>query len=81
MVNIAFFGTPDFAVPSLDGLLQFCHENKHNLSFIVCQPDKPAKRGKHLQMPAIKLFAQKNDLKILQPHTLKKASAEGEDFF
>lgn len=81
MVNVAFFGTPDFAVPSLDGLLQFCRANKYNLSFVVCQPDKPARRGKHLHMPAIKIYAQENGLTILQPHTLKKASKDGDDFF
>lgn len=60
-------GTPEFAVQSLDILLQ----NKYNVVAVVTVPDKPAGRGQQLQQSAIKKYALANNLKILQPAKLK----------
>ncbi len=60
-------GTPEFAVPSLDKLLQAgC-----NIVGVITAPDKPGGRGLNLQQSAIKKFALEKGLKILQPEKLK----------
>lgn len=60
-------GTPEFAVPSLDKLLQ----EGYNIVAVITAPDKPAGRGMQLQQSAIKKFALLKGLKILQPEKLK----------
>lgn len=60
-------GTPEFAVASLDALIQ----NNYNVVGVITVPDKPAGRGQKIQMSAVKEFALKHDLKILQPTNLK----------
>ncbi len=64
---IIFMGTPDFAVASLKVLV----ENGFNIAAVVTSPDKPAGRGMQLQKSAVKIFAEKNNLHILQPINLK----------
>ncbi|MDE3124395.1 MAG: methionyl-tRNA formyltransferase, partial [Bacteroidota bacterium] len=60
-------GTPDFAVASLQALLQAgC-----NIVGVVTAPDKPAGRGMQIQQSAVKQYAEANGLKILQPEKLK----------
>jgi len=65
--RIVFMGTPEFAVASLDKLLQ----DGYSIGAVVTAPDKPAGRGKKLQASAIKQFAEANGLKVLQPEKLK----------
>lgn len=60
-------GTPDFAVPSLDVLVQ----NNFNVVGVITAPDKPAGRGQQLQQSAVKKYALENRLTILQPEKLK----------
>jgi len=60
-------GTPEFAVASLDALIQ----NNYNVVGVITVPDKPAGRGQKIQMSAVKEFALKRDLKLLQPTNLK----------
>ena len=62
-------GTPEFAVPSLDKLLQA----GYNVVGVVTAPDKPAGRGMNLQQSAVKKFALEKGLKILQPKKLKSS--------
>jgi len=81
MIHFAFFGTPEFALPSLEGVHQFCLKNKHQLSMVICQPDKPAHRGKQLHIPPVKVYANQHQLPILQPQTLKKDVKDGDAFF
>ncbi len=81
MANFAFFGTPEFAVPALQGLQQFCLNNEHTIAMVVCQPDKPSHRGKKIHAPAVKEVAVKYDLPIYQPASLKKDSQSGEEFY
>jgi methionyl-tRNA formyltransferase len=60
-------GTPEFAVPSLDKLLQ----SEYNIVGVITAPDKPAGRGMNVQQSAIKKFAAEKGLQILQPVKLK----------
>lgn len=60
-------GTPEFAVESLKILV----ENKFNVVAVVTAPDKPAGRGQQIQQSAVKEFAVKHNLKVLQPTNLK----------
>ena len=60
-------GTPDFAVPSLDALVQ----GGYNVVGVVTMPDKPAGRGHHLQPSPVKEYAVAHGLPVLQPEKLK----------
>ena len=60
-------GTPEFAVPSLEKLLQA----GYNIVGVITAPDRPAGRGLQLQQSAVKKFAQEKGLKILQPEKLR----------
>ena len=66
-IRIVFMGTPEFAVPSLEKLLQAGYD----IVGVITAPDKPAGRGLQLQQSAVKKFAEENGLKILQPEKLK----------
>lgn len=66
-MKIVFLGTPDFAVASLDILVK----NKFDIVGVITVPDKPAGRGMKLQESAVKKYALKAGLKILQPSNLK----------
>ncbi len=67
--KILFMGTPDFAVESLNVL----YENGFNIACVITAPDKPAGRGKKIQMSAVKKYALDNNLRLLQPTNLKNA--------
>ncbi|MBW2478557.1 MAG: methionyl-tRNA formyltransferase [Deltaproteobacteria bacterium] len=60
-------GTPDFAVPALQALIQ----NGYHVPLVVTQPDRPKGRGRKLVAPPVKLKALELDLEVLQPSTLK----------
>lgn len=66
-LKIVFFGTPKFAVASLDSLVK----NGYNVAAVVTMPDKPAGRGKNLRMSDVKKYALANNLTLLQPEKLK----------
>ncbi len=61
-------GTPEFAVASLDVLVK----NGYNIVGVITSPDKPAGRGMEMQESAVKKYAVKNGLKVLQPVKLKE---------
>lgn len=63
-------GTPDFAVASLQALV----EGGYNVVAVVTMPDKPAGRGHQLQYSAVKQYALSAGLTILQPEKLKDSS-------
>ena len=65
--GIVFMGTPEFAVASLEALVKA----KFNIVAVVTAPDKPAGRGMKLQESAVKKYAAKRNLKILQPEKLR----------
>jgi len=66
-MRIIFMGTPEFAVASLDILVQ----NNYEIVAVVTVPDKPAGRGQQLQQSAVKKYALEKGLTILQPEKLK----------
>jgi methionyl-tRNA formyltransferase len=66
-MKIVFMGTPEFAVTSLDALVNAgC-----TIVGVITAPDKPAGRGLKLQESAVKKYAVEKGLKILQPEKLK----------
>lgn len=60
-------GTPEFAVSILDGILKEGYE----VAGVVTAPDRPAGRGRKLQESAVKQYAVKAGLRVLQPANLK----------
>ena len=69
-LRIVFMGTPEFAVATLDNLVK----NEYNVVGVITAPDKPAGRGRKLQVSAIKQYALDHGLKVLQPNNLKDGS-------
>lgn len=70
-MRILFMGTPDFAVPSLEALVNA----GHNVCGVFTQPDKPKNRGMKLQAPPVKEFAIAHDIPVFQPETVKDGAA------
>lgn len=66
-VSIVFMGTPDFAVPVLQGLI-----DNYKVKAVVTQPDKPVGRNKELRPSPIKKLAEDNMILVLQPESLKE---------
>jgi methionyl-tRNA formyltransferase len=69
-LRIIFMGTPDFAVPSLEILL----ENQFNIVAVITAPDKPQGRGLIVRPSPVKAFALQHHLPVLQPPNLKDPS-------
>lgn len=70
-MRILFMGTPDFAVPSLEALI----EAGHTLCGVFTQPDKPKNRGMKLQAPPVKECAQAHNIPVYQPVKLRDGTA------
>ena len=66
-LRIIFMGTPEFAVPSLEILV----ENKINVVAVITAPDKPQGRGQKLIPSPVKECAVKHNIPVLQPTNLK----------
>src|SRR5262249_27185470 len=66
-LRIVFFGTPEFAVPTLDLLLR----SPHPVVGVVTQPDRPRGRGQRVSDAPVKQRAQTAGVPVLQPGTLK----------
>lgn len=66
-MKVVFFGTPDFAVPTLDAL---CAAG-HDLRLVVAQPDAPAGRGQALRAPPVALRARERGLPLVQPTAVR----------
>jgi methionyl-tRNA formyltransferase len=69
-LRVAFFGTPEFAVPTLAALLS----SRHEVVAVVTQPDRPRGRGQKLTFSPVKTLATSARLQILQPAKLKDAA-------
>ena len=65
-MKIVFMGTPDFAVPSLEALI-----DKFGVEAVFTQPDRPRGRGKKMVFSPVKEIAVKHDIKVFQPEKLK----------
>ena len=70
-MKILFMGTPDFAVPSLQALI----EAGHQIVGVFTQPDKPKNRGMKLQPPPVKVVALDHDIPVFQPTKLRDGTA------
>jgi len=66
-MKLVFCGTPDFAVPSLQALVDAGHE----VALVLTQPDRPAGRKQEIQVPPVKQLALHLCLPVLQPERLK----------
>ena len=69
-MRIIFMGSPEFAVESLNILV----ENNYEVVGVVTMPDKPSGRGHKLQFSAVKQYALEHNLAVLQPEKLKDES-------
>ena len=67
-------GTPDFAVKSLEAILQA----NYTVVGVITAPDRPAGRGRKLQQSAVKKFALERGFKVLQPTNLKSEEFQKE---
>ena len=65
-MKVLFYGTPEFAVPTLEALLE-----RHRVVAAVTQPDKPAGRGRHVALSPVKQRALAAGLPVLQPPRLR----------
>ena len=65
-MRVIFMGTPDFAVPTLEALIE-----KHEVLAVVTQPDKPKGRGKKMVFPVIKEKALEHNITVYQPQKVK----------
>lgn len=68
-MRILFFGTPDFAVPSLEALVR-----EHEIALVVTQPDRPAGRGMKLTPPPVAERARQFGFEIAQPAKIRDAT-------
>lgn len=66
-MKVVFMGTPDFAVPSLEAMIE-----NFQVCAVLTQPDKPKGRGKKLSMSPVKETALLHDIPVYQPVILKK---------
>lgn len=67
-LRVVFMGTPSFAVPALDALI----DAGCNIVGVYTQPDRRSGRGRHLAEPPIKQAAVKRGLPVLQPASLRR---------
>jgi len=66
-LTIVFMGTPDFAVPSLQALL----DGPDRVSAVVCQPNRARGRGRKVSPPPVKVLAEQAGLPVLQPESVR----------
>ena len=67
-LRLVFMGTPDFAVPALDALL----DAGHDVVGVFTQPDRRSGRGRRLSAPPVKEFAETRGLTVFQPVSLRE---------
>jgi methionyl-tRNA formyltransferase len=71
-MRIAFMGTPEFAVPTLDALVAAGHQ----VAAVYCQPPRPAGRGKALRPSPVQQRAEALGIEVRTPRSLKDADAQ-----
>ncbi len=69
-LRVAFFGSPEFALPSLEALLR-----RHDVVLVVSQPDRPAGRGMRVSAPPVAARARELGLELWQPTRLRRDEA------
>ena len=73
-LRIVFFGTPRFAVPTLDALLG----SRHEVVGVVTQPDRPRGRGQKVTEAPVKAAAAASALPIIQPASLRAPGVDAD---
>jgi len=73
-MRIIYAGTPEFAVPALQGLI----DAGHDIVMVLTQPDRPAGRGMQLKASPVKQLALQHNLRVFQPESLKLADVQAE---
>ena len=74
VLKVIFAGTPDFAVPALQALI----DSRHTVCSVLTQPDRPAGRGMKLKASPVKQLALQHGIPVLQPETLKDAEIQAQ---
>jgi methionyl-tRNA formyltransferase len=73
-LRILFMGTPAFAVPALQALI----DRNYDIAGVVCQPDKPVGRHRIITAPPVKQLAISYNIPVLQPVSLRSDEAAGQ---
>ncbi|MCK5375145.1 MAG: methionyl-tRNA formyltransferase [Alphaproteobacteria bacterium] len=73
-LNIVFMGTPDFATYALQALI----DSRHNICAVYSQPPRPKGRGYKVQKSPVHELAEKHDIPVYTPKTLKNTEAQEE---
>jgi len=73
-MRIIYAGSPDFAVPALQALL----DSEHEVVAAYTQPDRPAGRGRKLTPPPVKVLAEEHAIPVKQPLSLKDDDVQAE---
>ena len=68
--RVLFMGTPDYAVPSLEALVE-----RYSIVGVVTQPDRPAGRGRSVRFSPVKTVALEHHLPVFQPKSLRTQQA------
>ena len=68
-MRITFMGSPNFAIPALRAL----QSEGHKVTLVVTQPDRPAGRGRKLQMSPVKIEANALNIPVFQPESFKSS--------
>jgi methionyl-tRNA formyltransferase len=71
LMRLAFLGTPEFAVPSLERILEAGHE----VACVVTQPDRPKGRSQQLAASPVKQTALRRGLPVFQPERIRRPEA------
>ena len=73
-MRLVFMGTSEFAVPSLRNLIL----SGFDIPLVVTQPDRPAKRGRKLTPPPVKVLAEEYGIPLIQPESIRTPDFAGE---
>ncbi|MCI8373699.1 MAG: methionyl-tRNA formyltransferase [Lachnospiraceae bacterium] len=73
-MKVIFMGTPEFAVATLEAIIEAGHE----VSLVVTQPDKPKGRGRNMQFSPVKECALRYDIPVFQPVKIREPEALAE---
>jgi methionyl-tRNA formyltransferase len=69
VIRVVFLGTPDFALPTLQALLE---DREYQVCGVITQPDRPSGRGQRVTPPPVKFLAAQAGIPVLQPDRLRK---------
>lgn len=73
-MRIIYAGTPEFAVPALQGLI----DAGHDIVMVLTQPDRPSGRGMQLKASPVKQLALQHALQVFQPESLKPPEVQAQ---